>query len=144
VGEILAANLTHPSVRAELTARAALSAEERNRRCDSARRNAARLRDGLRRALWQYRLDAFVYPTWSNAARLIGDLNSPAGANANRLAPAVGFPAITVPMGTIHGGLPVGLELVADSWMDWKLIALAYSFEQAAKLRRAPSATTPR
>ena len=57
------------------------------------------------------RLDALVYPTWSNPPRLIGDLNTPGGDNSQLFAPSTGFPAITVPMGYTRGGtLPAGLQ----------------------------------
>ena len=49
------------------------------------------------------KLDALVYPTWSNPPRLIGDLRSPAGDNNQFFAPSSGFPAITVPMGYTRG-----------------------------------------
>ena len=40
------------------------------------------------------KLDAFVYPTWSNPPRLIGDLNTPHGDNSQFFSPTTGFPAI--------------------------------------------------
>src|SRR4030095_12633032 len=36
------------------------------------------------------KLDAFVYPTWSNPPRLIGDLNTPAGDNSQVFSPRSG------------------------------------------------------
>ena len=50
------------------------------------------------------KLDAFVYPTWSNPPRLIGDLNTPHGDNSQFFSPTTGFPAIKVPMGYTRGG----------------------------------------
>ena len=41
------------------------------------------------------KLDAFVYPTWSNPPRLIGDLNTPHGDNSQFFSPTTGFPADT-------------------------------------------------
>ena len=49
------------------------------------------------------KLDAFVYPTWSNPPRLIGDLNTPHGDNSQFFSPTTGFPAINVPMGYTRG-----------------------------------------
>jgi Asp-tRNA(Asn)/Glu-tRNA(Gln) amidotransferase A subunit family amidase len=74
--------------------------------------------------------------------RLIGDLNTPHGDNSQDLSPHTGFPAITVPMGYVRGGLPVGLQILGDAWSEPRLIALAYSFEQATMHRRPPP-TTP-
>ena len=36
-----------------------------------------------------------------------------------------------------------GLQFLGDAWTEWKLIALAYSYEQATRHRRPPP-TTPR
>ena len=38
------------------------------------------------------KLDAFVYPTWSNPPRLIGDLNTPGGDNSQFFSPTTGLP----------------------------------------------------
>ena len=53
-----------------------------------------------------HKLDAFVYPTWSNPPRLIGDLNTPHGDNSQVFSPTTGWPAINVPMGYTRGTLP--------------------------------------
>ena len=50
----------------------------------------------------------------------------------------VGYPAITVPAGYSNTGLPIGLQMVARPWEEGKLLSMAYSFEQATKVRRAP------
>ena len=45
------------------------------------------------RRRWTRRtLDAFVYPTWSNPPRLIGDLNTPHGDNSQVFSPTTGLP----------------------------------------------------
>jgi amidase len=89
------------------------------------------------------KLDAFVYPTWSNPPRLIGDLNTPAGDNSQVFSPTSGFPAINVPMGyTRDGRLPAGLSFFGRAWDEATLIRLAYAYEQATHHRHAPP-TTP-
>jgi Asp-tRNA(Asn)/Glu-tRNA(Gln) amidotransferase A subunit family amidase len=85
------------------------------------------------------RLDALIYPTWSNPPRLIGDLNTPGGDNNQLFAPSTGFPAITVPMGDTHGTLPAGLQFFGRAWSEPKLLELAYSYEQATHHRRPPT-----
>ena len=90
------------------------------------------------------KLDAFVYPTWSNPPRLIGDLNTPAGDNSQIFSPTTGFPAINVPMGYSRGGtLPVGMTFYGRAWSEAQLIKLAYAYEQATKHRRPPVSTPP-
>jgi amidase len=89
------------------------------------------------------RLAAFVYPTWSNVPRLIGDLNTPAGDNSQVYSPTSGFPAINVPMGFTRGGtLPAGVTFFGRAWDEATLVRLAYAYEQATHHRKAPS-TTP-
>jgi Asp-tRNA(Asn)/Glu-tRNA(Gln) amidotransferase A subunit family amidase len=90
------------------------------------------------------KLDAFVYPTWSNPPRLIGDLNTPAGDNSQVYSPTSGFPAINVPMGYSRGGtLPVGMTFYGRAWSEEQLMKLAYAYEQATKHRRPPASTPP-
>lgn len=53
-------------------------------------------------------------------------------------AAVAGYPAVTVPAGTVHG-LPVGLTFMAAAWHEPRLLALAYAFERATSARRAPA-----
>ena len=90
------------------------------------------------------KLDAFVYPTWSNPPRLIGDLNTPAGDNSQFYSPTTGFPAVNVPMGFTRGGtLPAGMTIYGRAWSEAKLLRYAYAYEQATHHRRAPASTPP-
>ena len=89
-------------------------------------------------------LDVLIYPSWDNAPRLLGDLNTPDGSNGPRIASVAGFPAITVPMGYVRAStLPVGLEILGADWSEPRLIEIAYAYERATRLRRPPSATPP-
>jgi Asp-tRNA(Asn)/Glu-tRNA(Gln) amidotransferase A subunit family amidase len=88
-------------------------------------------------------LDAFVYPTWSNPPRLIGDLNSPHGDNSQFFSPTTGFPSIQVPMGYTRGTLPAGITFIGRAWSEATLIKLAYAYEQATHHRRPPPSTPP-
>ena len=89
------------------------------------------------------KLDAFVYPTWSNPPRLIGDLNTPHGDNSQFFSPTTGFPSVQVPMGYTRGVLPAGITFFGRAWSEATLIKLAYSYEQATRHRRPPSSTPP-
>ena len=85
-------------------------------------------------------LDAFVYPTWSNPPRLIGDLNTPHGDNSQVFSPTTGFPSINVPMGyTVNNTLPIGMTFFGRAWDEAGLIKLAYGYEQATHHRRPPA-----
>lgn len=102
------------------------------------------VRDAVLKTIDALKLDALVYPTWSNPPRLIGDLNTPHGDNSQFFSPTTGFPAIQVPMGYTRGGtLPAGLTFFGRAWSEATLIKLAYSYEQATRHRRPPASTPP-
>lgn len=138
--EVLASGRFHPLVQASLEYFEGISeGPETHPECLRARANQEKLRAGVRRVLTEHRLDAFVFPTWGNPPRLIGDLNTPHNDNSQDLSPHTGFPALTVPMGYVRGDLPVGLQMLGDAWSEPTLIRLAYAFEQATRHRKAPS-----
>ena len=85
------------------------------------------------------RLDAVIYPTWSNPPRKIGDMKSPAGDNSQLLSPQTGFPAITVPMGFTYESLPAGLTFLGRLFTEPALIKYAYAFEQSTRHRHPPA-----
>ena len=90
------------------------------------------------------KLDALVYPTWSNPPRLIGDLNTPGGDNSQFFSPTTGFPSVQVPMGYTRGGLlPAGITFFGRPWSEATLIGAAYAYEQATGHRRPPPTTPP-
>jgi amidase len=100
-------------------------------------------RSAIRAAMSHNKVQAIIYPTWSNAPRKVGDDKSPAGDNSQVLSPQTGFPAITVPMGYTRGELPAGLTFLGDSFDEGTLIKFAYAYEQATKHRHAPSMFPP-
>jgi Asp-tRNA(Asn)/Glu-tRNA(Gln) amidotransferase A subunit family amidase len=109
---------------------------------DSAYRE--QVRQAVVKTMDRLKLDAFVYPTWSNPPRLIGDLNTPHGDNSQFYSPTTGFPAVNVPMGFTRGGtLPAGMTIYGRAWSEAKLIKLAFAFEQATHHRRPPAITPP-
>ncbi len=105
-------------------------------------RNIA-FREAVRKAMDEHRLDAIIYPTWSNPPRLIGDNESPAGDNSQLIPPHTGFPAITVPMGFSYDNLPAGLQIVARLFAEPIIIKIAFAYEQVTKHRRPPSKFPP-
>lgn len=112
--------------------------------CVADRAYREQVRQAVLSSMEKYRLDAFVYPTWSNVPRLIGDLNSPAGDNSQFFSPTTGFPAINVPMGFSRGGtLPAGMTIYGKAWSEAALIKYAYAYEQATKHRHPPASTPP-
>lgn len=143
--EIIASGRFDPSVQPRLlqAQRATPEGPESDAcRADAAYREA--FGAAVTKVMDDQRLDALVYPTWSNPPRLIGDLTSPHGDNSQVYSPTSGFPAITVPMGYTRSALlPAGLTFFGRAWDEARLIRLAYGYEQATHHRRAPATTPP-
>ena len=145
VDDVLRSRRFHPSIEKRLeTAQAVEGTPDENPGCKSRDVFRAGLRDAVTRMFDRLRLDAVVYPSWSNPPRLIGDLNTPHGDNNQLFSPSTGFPAITVPMGYLLGGvLPSGLQFFGRAWSEPTLIKFAYAYEQATHHRRPPTSVPP-
>jgi amidase len=93
--------------------------------------------EGIDKVMDENNLDAIIAPTGGPA--WVTDLINGDHFSGGSSTPAAvsGYPNITVPMGFVRG-LPVGLSFFGRAWSEPKLIALAYSFEQGTKVRRAP------
>jgi amidase len=110
---------------------------ERNYR--EARDRCVRLarRDGIDKVMEEHGLAALVAPT-GGPAWLTDLVNGDHfGGYTSTPAAVAGYPAITVPMGTVHG-LPVGLTFFGRAWSEGTLLKLAYAFEQATTPRPKP------
>lgn len=86
-------------------------------------------------------LDAIIYPTWSSKPLVVGDPGQDQyydGNNSPMVAPHVGAPAVTVPMGHTADGLPGGLQFLARPFDEGKLLGIAYAYEQATMRRQPP------
>ena len=143
--EIVNSRKFHPSVETRLkqAQQQALGGGPDSDACKADAAYRAAFGAAVTKTMDDLRLAAFVYPTWSNVPRFIGDLNSPAGDNSQVYSPTSGFPAMNVPMGFTRGGtLPAGMTFFGRAWDEATLIKLAYAYEQATHHRKAP-ATTP-
>jgi len=139
---IIRSNRFHPTVQRRLEQeQLAETPPELNPGCRSRDEFRAGLRAAVVKAMDDARVDALIYPTWSNPPRLIGDLNTPHGNNSPFFSPNTGFPAMTVPMGYSRGTLPAGMTLFGRPWSEATLIRLAYAYEQFTKHRRSPAST---
>jgi amidase len=142
--EILRSRRFHPSIEARL--RSAQDGADNGSDTPACKADAE-YRDAFRAAVARTmdaeKLAAFVYPTWSNPPRLIGDLNTPHGDNSQVFSPTTGWPAINVPMGYTRGTLPSGITFFGRAWSEATLIGLAYSYEQATHHRHPPAAAPP-
>ena len=94
--------------------------------------------DGIDAVMDQHRLDAIVAPT-TGPAHALELLTGDRGlGGSSSYAAVAGYPAITLPAGTIFG-LPMGLTFFGRAWSEGKLIGLAHAFELASKARRSPT-----
>jgi len=97
------------------------------------------------------RLDALVYATYDYPPAVIRPdaLTSPSfldladPGNNRRLAPILGFPAMSVPAGVTIDGLPVGIEFMARPFAEPALFKIGYAFEQGTHHRKPPGTTPP-
>jgi amidase len=107
----------------------------------------AKLQQTVMSLMADNRLDAIVYPLQKRLVVPVGEYNQ---ADRNGiLAALTGFPAIDVPAGfstptaSAPLGVPIGLDFFGRPWSEDTLFKLAYSFEQASKLRRPPASVPP-
>ena len=145
LAEIVKSGKFHPTVRRQLEqGEAGPENGPDSPECKADAQYRQQVRDAVTKTMDAQKLDAWVYPTWSNPPRLIGDLNTPGGDNSQFFSPITGFPAIQVPMGYSRGGrLPAGITFFGRAWAEPTLIKLAYGYEQATHHRRAPETTPP-
>ena len=84
------------------------------------------------------RYDALVAPTNSPAWAIdLFDGDRSLG-GSSQAAAVGGFPLVTVPAGLVANLLPIGLTFIGPPMSEPALIKLAYAFEQACPVRRAP------
>jgi amidase len=145
LAEIIKSGRFHPSVQGRLeNAEKGPENSPETPACQADQAYRDKVREAVVKTMDHLHLDAFVYPTWSNPPRLIGDLNTPAGDNSQFYSPTTGFPAINVPMGSTRGGtLPAGMTIYGRAWSEPLLVKLAYAYEQATHHRRPPTTTPP-
>jgi amidase len=79
--------------------------------------------NGIDAVMKQFNLDAILSPNNFGAA----------------LPAKAGYPSITVPAGYTHNEKPVGVTFTASKYEEGKLIEIGFAYEQASKLRKAPT-----
>lgn len=104
------------------------------------------VRDIIEGLLVAHKLDAIVYPTASRRPSLIAappEVPGGTSTSASNLANLSGYPDLIVPAGFTSDDLPVGVSFLGTAFSEARLLALGFSFEQAAQARRLP-VHTPR
>jgi Asp-tRNA(Asn)/Glu-tRNA(Gln) amidotransferase A subunit family amidase len=109
--------------------------------------NREKLRMVVAGKIAELNLDAILYPLQKILVARTTDADQLE--RNGTMSNGTGFPAVTFPGGfstptaAAPLGVPVGAELLALDYTEAKLLAYAYAFEQAYKLRKPP-ASTPR
>ncbi len=103
------------------------------------------------------RIDAVIFPVWSQLPVINGDRNTqlmttepnPKGgvtglsSSLTFVGSTLQWPALSVPSGYLGEGLPQGLQILGRAWDDAKIIGYAYAYEQATQHRRPPASVPP-
>ena len=86
-------------------------------------------------------LDAIIAPTGGPA--WVTDLvnGDHFGGGSSNAAAVAGYPNINVTAGWMFD-LPVGISFFGRAWSEPKLLKIAYAFEQATQVRKAPKFLT--
>jgi amidase len=94
----------------------------------------------IEKVMGEHDLDALIAPTngptWTTDL-VNGDQWGSQSVSSSSAAAISGNPAITIPMGEIHG-LPIGLSLLGLPYTETELVAFAFALEQNLEARRVP------
>jgi amidase len=93
--------------------------------------------EGIDAVMDKHKLDALLAPTGGPAWLTDLVAGDHFGGGSSSFAAVAGYPNINVPAGEVFG-LPVGISFFGRAWSEPALIRIAYSYEQASKLRKAP------
>ncbi len=93
--------------------------------------------EGIDKVVAEHKLDAIVAPTGGLAWTTDLINGDHFGGGSSSAAAVSGYPNITVPAGFVFG-LPVGMSFIGPAFSEPTLLRLAYGFEQATNVRRAP------
>ncbi len=102
---------------------------------ETATRSAQR---GIDITLARYDLDAIVAPTNSPAWKTTLGEGDAFEFGSSSPAAVSGYPNVSVPMGYV-GPLPIGMSVFAGAGEDATVLGLAFAWEQATQVRRAPT-----
>ena len=92
---------------------------------------------GIDSAMTEHKLDALIAPT-NGPAWVTDHVNGDSfHVGSSSYAAVSGYPSVTVPAGFTFG-LPVGVSFIGQAFKEKTLIEIAYAFEQASNIRRAP------
>lgn len=149
--------LAHPLHQAGLEADAAAGPVETDSATIKGLAVEEAYRAGFTKAMDAGRIDAVVFPVWSQLPVINGDRNTQLmtetpdpkggvtglGASLTFVGSTLQWPALSVPAGYIGESLPQGLQILGRAWDEAKIIGYAYAYEQATHYRRPPASVPP-
>jgi Asp-tRNA(Asn)/Glu-tRNA(Gln) amidotransferase A subunit family amidase len=109
--------------------------------------NRDKLRLAVAGKMAELNIDAILYP--HQRVLVVVTTAADQAERNGTLSNGTGFPAVTFPAGFSQPtasaplGVPVGAELLGLDYSEDKLLAFAYAFEQATRIRKPPLSTPP-
>ncbi len=95
---------------------------------DTIETQKSNFRKTINNVITKYNVDAFIYPTHTGKVLRIGESNS--GGNSYKIAPVLGLPAVSVPLGFDSSGLAYGIEFMGAKNSENKLYEIIYEYEK--------------
>lgn len=99
----------------------------------AAQRLLARLRTSVQNRLAERRIELLALPTAPTVAPLLGQW-TPQASWLTSPFNALGWPAISLPVGSDAKGLPIGLQLVGGPWREDNVLTTAAVVEEATRV----------
>lgn len=143
--ELVAMKTATPTVQKTLETELAVVDGMNNQTYKDRTLNRDKLRLAVAKKIADLNLDAILYPLQKILVARVTDKDQLE--RNGTLSNGTGFPAVTFPGGfstpttTAPLGVPIGAELLGLDYTEAKLLAFAYAYEQATKLRKLPMST---
>jgi amidase len=107
-------------------------------------RDEQRYRDAFTKAMDISRIDAVIFPSWTQLPQINGGVHlAPPACCLTFVGSSLQWPELSVPSGYLGEGLPQGLEMLGRAWDEGKIMGYAYAYEQATHYRRPPPTVPP-
>jgi Asp-tRNA(Asn)/Glu-tRNA(Gln) amidotransferase A subunit family amidase len=106
-------------------------------------RDEQRYRDVFTKDMDISRIDAVIFPSWTQLPQINGALLGEVDCCLTFVASSLQWPELSVPSGYLGEGLPQGLEILGRAWDEAKIMGYAYAYEQATHYRRPPPTVPP-
>ena len=89
----------------------------------------------------KYNVDAFIYPT--NIGKTLKTSEAGSRGMSYKIAPVLGLPAVSIPLGFDSTGLPYGIEFMGAKNSEDKLYEIIYEYEKINSSYKLPKIAPP-